>query len=103
MKNHNSLRMNKTTYPIADLLYDLARVECVVVLPHPCCARIKSTYHYFQQADRQHLLNYVHGIEVINETMTRKNNLAALGWAMALGKPFTAGSDGLGRVHPGMD
>ena len=79
---------------MADFLRELPHDKCVVVLPHPCCARAKSTYHYFRKEKNEHLLKYIDAIEVINETMTRKSNLAALGWAISLGKPLTAGSDG---------
>jgi len=94
MRRKSSLKLNKTSYPMKDLLLDLQEEKCLVVLPHPCCARAKSTYHYFQDSSRAYLLEYIHAIEVINETMTRKNNLAALGWAMSLAKPLAAGSDG---------
>lgn len=94
LKKRSSIRLSTSTYPIADLLEDTAHVHCLVVLPHPVCARIKSTFHHFKADRRKHLLEYVHAIEVINEKMTHRNNLTALGWATALGKPMTAGSDG---------
>ena len=90
----SSIRMNKTTYSMKELLEDLSQEDCLIVVPHPCCARIKSTYHFFRKKTYAPLLKHVHAIEVINETMPRKSNLAALGWAMELGKPITAGSDG---------
>ncbi len=94
MKRKNSLALNKTSYPMKDFLLDLQEEKCLVILPHPCCVRAKSTFHYFQNPSRAYLLECIHAIEVINETMTRKSNLAALGWAMSLAKPFSAGSDG---------
>lgn len=94
MKEKSSITASSTSYPMRDLLFDLKDERCIVVLPHPVCARIKSTYHYFKKPSKQYLLEYVDGIEVINETMTHRNNLTALGWATSLGKPITAGSDG---------
>lgn len=101
MKRKSSLKLNKTSYPMKDLLLDLQEEKCLVVLPHPCCARAKSTFLYFQNPSYAYLLEHIHAIEVINETMTRKNNLAALGWAMSLAKPLAAGSDGHRRDRVG--
>lgn len=94
IKKKNSLRLNTTSYKMAELLAQLQQEECVTVLPHPVCTQIKSTYSFFTRKHRSHLLNYIDAIEVINETMKHKSNLTALGWAVSMGKPFTAGSDG---------
>jgi predicted metal-dependent phosphoesterase TrpH len=94
MKKKSSIRSNRTKYSIHDLLDDLVEERCVVVLPHPIGAKTRASYGYFQRKKNNHLLDYIDVIEVINETMTHKANLASLGWAVQLGKPISAGSDG---------
>jgi len=93
MKHRSSLRMNKTQFSMHDLLPALEREKCVIALPHPFCAKPKNSYALLHKEKNEHLLDYLHAIEVINETMTHQSNLAALGWAVQLKKGAIAGSD----------
>jgi len=93
-KQKSSLRSDRTKYSIYDLLPDLQLERCVVAIPHPVGAKTRASYGFFQRRKNQRLLSYTHAIEVINETMTHKSNLTALGWAIQYQKPMTAGSDG---------
>lgn len=91
MKNAlRSSRMNITLQQLLDLLED---EECVVSLPHPFASPPRRSYNYLVRKKNAFLLRKIDVIETFNETMTRRANLSALGWAVQLRKGIVGGSD----------
>jgi predicted metal-dependent phosphoesterase TrpH len=91
MRQKTSLQSNATQLPMATLLAAARTRRCVVVVPHPFAMPPRRSYAYFDV--NRAALRYVHAIEVINQTMTHKRNLASIGWAAQCKKPMIAGSD----------
>lgn len=93
IKRKSSIRSGATGIRMAALLAALREERCVICLPHPFAMRPRRSYSHFHGKRNRHLLEHVHVIEVINQAMLHRQNLAALGWATALNKPIVAGSD----------
>ncbi len=94
LKEKNALRSNRMRIRMADLLDMLEDEECVIHLPHPFAPQPRRSYNYLSSKRRADLLAKVDTIEAFNQTVTRRANLSALGWAVQLGKGIAGGSDG---------
>jgi predicted metal-dependent phosphoesterase TrpH len=92
LRRKTGLRSNATDLPMAELLDELSKVRCVVVIPHPFAIPPRRNYTFFMR--HRELLEKIHGVEVINQSMIHKQNLSSVGWAMQLDKAVIAGSDG---------
>jgi predicted metal-dependent phosphoesterase TrpH len=92
LKEKNALRSNRTSISLRELLAMLEEEECVVSLPHPFAPQPRQSYRFFSR--RHDLAAHVDVVEVFNQTMTRRANLAALGWAVQLRRGVVGGSDG---------
>ena len=93
IKRKSSIRSGATGITMAALLDELRKEECVICLPHPFAMRPRRSYGHFRRKKNRGLLEHVHAIEVINQALLHRQNLAAVGWATELGKPIVAGSD----------
>lgn len=98
----NPLRSSKTGISMHYLLELLQKERCIIHLPHPFAPGPRGSYAFFMKYPE--LLSMVDSIEVFNEMMSRKTNLAALGWASQLRKGVAGGSDGhiLPRLGKGL-
>jgi predicted metal-dependent phosphoesterase TrpH len=85
------IRLNRTDLTIHEIIEAGAQSNATIVLPHPFA--VKNTYEHFRRNGHAASLKGVHAIEAANGTMTRKENMAAYGWAQMLHKPITGGSD----------
>lgn len=94
MRRKTSLQSNSTRITTEALLDELSRENCVVSLPHPFAVPPRRSYPFFSAPRHSLLLRRVHAIEAINATMTRKQNLASVGWSVQHGKALVGGSDG---------
>lgn len=92
MKEKNALRSNRTSVTLSELLRMLDEEECVVSLPHPFAPQPRQSYRFFSK--NRPLTAQVDLVEVFNQMMTRRANLAALGWAVQLQRGAVGGSDG---------
>jgi predicted metal-dependent phosphoesterase TrpH len=92
LKEKNALRSNRTSISLRDLLAMLDEEECVVSLPHPFAPQPRQSYRFVSR--RRDLAAQVDVVEVFNQSMTRRANLAALGWAVQLRRGAVGGSDG---------
>lgn len=93
LRRKTSLQSNAMPITAEELLDELRRRNCVVSVPHPFAVPPRRSYRFFSNGNR-HLLKHVHTVEVINQTMLHKQNLAAIGWAMQFDKGMVGGSDG---------
>jgi predicted metal-dependent phosphoesterase TrpH len=93
IKKKTSLQSNACEITMPELMDELARYNCVVNIPHPFAVPPRRSYKFFANEHRA-LLKHVHAVEVINQTMLHKQNLAAVGWAMQFDKAMVGGSDG---------
>jgi len=94
IKRKTSLQSNSTGIHADELIDELRRANCVIALPHPFAVPPRRSYSFFSGKKHNHLLRHVHAVEVINQTMMHKQNLASIGWAMQYDKAFVGGSDG---------
>lgn len=92
LKEKNALRTSVTPFTLPELLQLLAEEQCVVSLPHPFAPGPRHSHKFFEQ--RHALAVQADAIEAFNATMTRRANLAALGWAVQLQRGVVGGSDG---------
>jgi hypothetical protein len=92
MKEKNALRSNRTSVGLKELLAMLDEEECIVSLPHPFAPQPRQSYRYLSRSHE--LVAQVDLIEAFNQMMTRRANLAALGWAVQLHRGVVGGSDG---------
>lgn len=93
IKAKSSLRSTSTGITMAELMDELQRVNAVVTLPHPFAVMPRRSYTFFQNKERRPLLRHVHAIEVINQALMHKQNLAAAGWALQFNKSIVGGTD----------
>lgn len=94
LKEKNAMRSSRTPFSMQQLLTWLSEYECVRHLPHPFAPQPRRSYPYFNRKMNKWMLNKVDSIEVFNANVTRKGNLAALGWSVHLSKGGAGGSDG---------
>lgn len=92
LKTKNPIRSSTTPLTMQDLFDDLKDEECVIHIPHPFAPPPRTSYKFFEK--NSHFQKQITSIEVFNEVMTRKANLAALGLATQMGKSMVGGSDG---------
>lgn len=83
--------LRKLKWSSAELLDDLKKHNCIVVLPHPFTIRPKNSFIYMNK--NPSLLKYVDGIEAINSVMRHERNERAALWARELNKGVTGASD----------
>jgi hypothetical protein len=93
VKRKSSIRSGATGITMAKLLEELGKERCVICLPHPFAMHPRRSYSHFRLGHHRPLLRQVHAIEAINQAMTHRQNLAAVGWAMQFDKAITGGSD----------
>lgn len=93
VRNTSSLRGGKTGISVERLFKLLENERCVIALAHPFAVGPRRSYRFFSNG-HSNLLSQVHGIEVVNQAVPHKRNLAAVGWAMQLEKALVGGSDG---------
>lgn len=92
VKIKSSIGSGKIGIPIAHLLHELAKEDCLVVLAHPFAVGPRRSYRLFR--GRSELLRRVHAFEAVNQAVPHKQNLAAIGWAMQHDMSLVGGSDG---------
>lgn len=93
VKNKSSIRQGKTSMPVRKLMKLLSNERCVIVIAHPFAVGPRRSYRFFKNGHAD-LLEYVHGVDCVNQAVPHKRNLAAVGWTLELGKSFVGGSDG---------
>jgi len=94
IKNKSSLRSGRTSLPIAQLFKALKNTKAFTVLPHPFAVGPRTTYQFLRLSQHAHLMQNINAIEVVNQAVPHRRNLAAIGWAMQCKKPMVGGSDG---------
>ncbi len=92
--------LRKLKWSSEELLYDLEKHNCIIVLPHPMTVRPKNSFIFMNNHPK--LLNYIHGIETINSIMSQEANERAILWAKELNKGVTGASDAHDVKHLGM-
>ena len=93
IKHKSSLRGIKTALSMERLLRELAKTRALVVLAHPFAVRPRQSYRLFSNGGA-HLLAHVHAFECVNQAISHRRNLLAIGWAAQHEKPLVGGSDG---------
>jgi len=88
------IRGSRTDIPMRTLIDMVSEEECVTTLPHPFGPPPRRSYGFFSKVTRKRFIKAVDAIEVFNQTVRRRSNLSALGWAVQHGKGITGGSDG---------
>ena len=83
--------LRKLKWNSAELLDDLSKHNCIIILPHPFTLRPKNSFIFMNK--NKGLLKHVHGIEVINSVMRQNLNEKAVLWAKDLDKGVTGASD----------
>jgi predicted metal-dependent phosphoesterase TrpH len=102
VKEKNAMRSARTQLPMAQLFEFLEREQCVVHVPHPFAPMPRWSHRYFERHEA--ILKRIESVEVFNQTMTRRANMLAAGWAVELGRGAAGGSDGhaLGLLGKGV-
>ncbi len=91
--------LRKLNWSSEELLSDLKKHNCIVVLPHPMTVRPKNSFTFMNNHPK--LLRYIHGIEAINSVMSQEANEKAVLWAKELDKGVTGASDAHDLVYLG--
>ncbi|MDD9954151.1 MAG: PHP domain-containing protein [Candidatus Woesearchaeota archaeon] len=92
IKKKNSLRSGKSGIRMTHLLDELKDYNVVTAAAHPFGVGPRRSYPWFKK--RPDVLKQVTAVEVVNQAILHKQNLAALGWAMQHDKAIVGGSDG---------
>lgn len=92
--------LRKLKWSSEELLSDLRKHNCIIVLPHPMTIRPKNSFIFMNEHSK--LLKYIHGIEAINSIMGQEANEKAALWAKETGKGVTGASDAHDVKHLGM-
>lgn len=101
--NHLSTRvfnLRKLKWNTVELLEDLRKHNCLVVLPHPLTLRPKNSFVYMEKNPK--LIKYIHGIEVINSVIRHELNERTVLWAKEIKKGATGASDAHNVKYLGM-
>jgi hypothetical protein len=73
--------------------------SCVKCIPHPYAYLHRNSQRFFSR--RPKLMKKIDAIEIINSSLSKKQNKKALNWATKVKKAFTAGSDAHVSKHLG--
>jgi len=90
IKKKNSLRLNKLPFSLIELVNMLKKEKCLLSMPHPFIRGPKGIIKF---KNNEELIKKIDLVEVINEKISYRSNLIALGWARLNEKSMVAGTD----------
>ena len=94
--------MSATDLTLEEIIPRARAYHSVVIFPHPYCAAYTGVQNqFFTQTRRQHLLELVDGVEVINAGNLKRWNLKSALLGFNLDKAITGGSDAHAVHHIG--
>lgn len=94
--------MSSTRLSMEEIIYCAGLFPSVTIFPHPYCVAYTGICNLnFEQHRLEHLLESVHGVEVINAENIHRWNLRCALLGSSLGKGITGGSDGHSLYHMG--